>query len=252
MDLKRLRYFVCVSELGSFTLAARNLGVAQPALSRHIRQLEADCGSALLRRNGRGAEPTEVGRTVLEHGRSLLAQVDRLEAGLKAAKGAPVGAINLGLPPSVCMILVEPLFHRVRDEFPGIRLHISEAFSGDVREASSFYRQVFDRQMAANNFAAAAETANALGRVYLETGDLDNATKWYQTGYETTRRQKDMSGGQIDLADLRWAHAQARIAARRGSAATARAQVAEVTRLLGKGANYNGKVEFSDADTRAK
>src|SRR6185437_2588269 len=134
MDLKRLRYFVCVSELGSFTLAARNLGVAQPALSRHIRQLEADCGSALLRRNGRGAELTEVGRTVLEHGRSLLAQVDRLEAGLKAAKGAPVGAVNLGLPPSVCMILVEPLFHRVRDEFPGVRLHISEAFSGDVRE----------------------------------------------------------------------------------------------------------------------
>lgn len=134
MDLKRLRYFVCVSELGSFTLAARNLGIAQPALSRHIRQLEAECGSPLLRRNGRGAELSDVGRTVLEHGRSLLEQVDRLEAGLKAAKGAPVGAVNVGMPPSVCMILVEPLFHRVQREFPGIRLHISEAFSGDVRE----------------------------------------------------------------------------------------------------------------------
>ena len=134
MDLKRLRYFVCVSELGSFTLAARHLGIAQPALSRHIRQLEAECGSPLLRRNGRGAELSEVGRTVLEHGRSLLEQVGRLEADLKAAKGAPAGAVNLGMPPSVCMILVEPLFHRVRRDFPGIRLHISEAFSGDVRE----------------------------------------------------------------------------------------------------------------------
>lgn len=92
---------------------------------------------------------------------------------------------------------------------------VSYAFSGDVRQASSFYRQVYDRQMAADNFSAAAETANALGRVYLETGDLDNAQKWYQTGYETTRRQKDMSGAQMDLADLRWAHAQARIAARK-------------------------------------
>src|SRR6185312_2416456 len=64
---------------------------------------------------------------------------------------------------------------------------VSYAFSGDVRDASSFYRQVFDRQTTANNFAAAAETANALGRVYLESGDLDNAQKWYQTGYETTR-----------------------------------------------------------------
>ena len=134
MDLKRLRYFICVSELGSFTLAARHLGVAQPALSRHIRQLEAECGSALLRRNGRGAELTEVGRTMLEHGRSLLEQVGRLEAGLKAAKGAPAGAVNLGMPPSVCAILVAPLFHRLRRDFPAIRLHISEGFSGDVRE----------------------------------------------------------------------------------------------------------------------
>jgi LysR family transcriptional regulator, nitrogen assimilation regulatory protein len=134
MDLKRLRYFVSVSELGSFTLAARHLGIAQPALSRHIRQLESECGSPLLRRNGRGAELSDVGKIVLEHGRSLLEQVDRLESGLKAAKGAPVGSVNLGMPPSVCMILVEPLFHRVRQELPGVRLHISEGFSGDVRE----------------------------------------------------------------------------------------------------------------------
>src|SRR3984957_4065753 len=101
MDLKRLRYFVSVAEFGSFTLGARHLGIAQPALSRCIRQLENECGSPLLRRNGRGAE---------------------------------LGNVILGMPPSVCMILVEPLFHRVRREFPGIRLHISEGFSGDVRE----------------------------------------------------------------------------------------------------------------------
>ena len=98
MDLKRLRYFVCVSELGSFTLAARHLGVAQPALSRHIRQLEAECGSPLLRRNGRGAELTEVGRTVLEHGRSLLEQVGRLEIGPEGREGRAVRAAS----PSAC------------------------------------------------------------------------------------------------------------------------------------------------------
>ncbi len=42
--------------------------------------------------------------------------------------------MSLGLPPSVSMILVEPLFHRIRRDYPGVRLHISEAFSGDVRE----------------------------------------------------------------------------------------------------------------------
>lgn len=134
MDLKRLRYFVCIGELGSFTLAARRLGVAQPALSRHIRQLETECAAPLLRRNGRGAQLTEVGRFVYDQARLLLEQMDRLESGLMASKGAPAGNVVLGMPPSVCMILVEPLFHRVRDSFPGIRLHICEGFSGDVRE----------------------------------------------------------------------------------------------------------------------
>jgi LysR family nitrogen assimilation transcriptional regulator len=134
MDLKRLRYFVCIGELGSFTLAARRLGVAQPALSRHIRQLEAECGAPLLRRNGRGAQLSEIGRFVYDQARMLLEQMDRLESGLMASKGAPAGNVVLGMPPSVCMILVEPLFHRIRNSFPGIRLHICEGFSGDVRE----------------------------------------------------------------------------------------------------------------------
>ena len=134
MELKRLRYFVAVGELGSFTLAARQLGIAQPALSRHIRQLENECGMPLLWRNGRGAQLSDIGKTVCEDDKSLIDQVDRLEANLAAAKGAPAGNVILGMPPSVCIILVEALFQRVRREFPGIRLHISEAFSGDLRD----------------------------------------------------------------------------------------------------------------------
>jgi tetratricopeptide (TPR) repeat protein len=68
--------------------------------------------------------------------------------------------------------------------------------------------------------------------------------KWYQTGYETSRRQKDMPGALIDLSDLRWMHAQARIAARKGSAATARAQVAAVKTILDKGTNEEQRVFY--------
>ena len=121
---------------------------------------------------------------------------------------------------------------------------VSYMFSGNVRDASSFYRQVFDRQMSGDNFSAAAETANALGRAYLETGDLDNAMKWYQTGYETSRRQKDVPGPQINLSDLRWMHAQARIAARKGNAATAHAHVAAVKTILDKGTNEEQRVFY--------
>jgi tetratricopeptide (TPR) repeat protein len=114
---------------------------------------------------------------------------------------------------------------------------VSFAFTGDAANCARFYQQIFDSQTAAGEFAGAAETANALGRVYLENGDLRNAVKWYQTGHETVRRQPDVPGPQLDLADLRWAHAQARIAARRGDAAEARRQIAVVQMLIDKGTN---------------
>jgi tetratricopeptide (TPR) repeat protein len=121
---------------------------------------------------------------------------------------------------------------------------VSHSFESDAPAAARFYRQVFDRAEAGQDLNAAAETANALGRTYLESGDLDNAFKWYQTGYETSRRQSKLPADQIDLWDLRWAHAQARIAARRGNAAEARKQMAAVKTLLDKGTNPEQQIQY--------
>jgi tetratricopeptide (TPR) repeat protein len=113
-------------------------------------------------------------------------------------------------------------------------LAVSYAFEGNAREAASFYQQVFDRHMADSNFGSAAGTANALGRVYLETGDVENARRWYETGYETARRQADAAGAQLSLWELRWLHAQGRIAARSGRVDEARAHVAAARALITK------------------
>jgi tetratricopeptide (TPR) repeat protein len=121
---------------------------------------------------------------------------------------------------------------------------VSYAFSGDAKNSSAFFRQVYDRQTADENYQGAAETANALGRVHLESGDVDNAFKWYQTGYETARRQRDLDAAAIDLWDMRWAHAQARIAARRGNAAEARRQLETVERILDKGTNPDEQIQY--------
>ena len=72
MDLKQIEYFVRVAELGGFTRAAAALGIAQPALSRQVRLLEVELRQNLLARDGRGAVPTEAGRLLLAHGRSIL------------------------------------------------------------------------------------------------------------------------------------------------------------------------------------
>ena len=134
MDLRQLEYFVRVAELGSFTRAAVALGVAQPALSRQVRQLEVELRQNLLQRNGRGAVPTEAGNLLLEHGRGILHQVERAREELARLRGGLSGKVALGLPPSVARAMTVPLLHAFRQQLPEARLAIIEALSTSMQE----------------------------------------------------------------------------------------------------------------------
>jgi tetratricopeptide (TPR) repeat protein len=123
-------------------------------------------------------------------------------------------------------------------------LGIAWTFVGRADEAARYFQQVFDRRLAASAFPGAADVANELGRVYLELGDVDRAEVWYRTGHETAARESDRPAWQVDLADMRWAHAQARIAARRGQAEDARRHMADVQRLLDKGTNQDQRIHY--------
>jgi tetratricopeptide (TPR) repeat protein len=121
---------------------------------------------------------------------------------------------------------------------------IAWTFVGDAGEASRYFREVFDRRVAESNHASAAEEANELGRMYLELGNLELAEQWYGTGHEVAGRAADRRPWQVDLADMRLAHARARVAARRGDVAAARRQAAEVERLLDKGGNDEQRIHY--------
>jgi tetratricopeptide (TPR) repeat protein len=121
-------------------------------------------------------------------------------------------------------------------------LAISHVFQGQTKEAAKYYQQQFDDQVAANALDAAAATANALGRLYLETGDLDQAQQWYRTGYETAKKLRGLPADQVDLWEMRWLHAQSRLAARRGDAATAGTQAAALKALIDKGGENAGQL----------
>ena len=92
----------------------------------------------------------------------------------------------------------------------------SYAFEGNSAEAEKYEKQVFDALLAKPDFEAAAGVANELARIKLESGDIDGAANWYKTGYDTAMRKTDMKDADKNLWAFRWAHAQARIAARRG------------------------------------
>lgn len=134
MNLRQLEYFVQVAELGSFSRAARLLGVAQPALSRQVRALETGLRETLLLRNGRGVELTDAGRRLFEHAVAILQQVAQARDDMGAQRDEPVGRIVVGLPPSLGRQLTRPLIDAFRSELPRARLAIVEGLTAHIAE----------------------------------------------------------------------------------------------------------------------
>jgi tetratricopeptide (TPR) repeat protein len=112
---------------------------------------------------------------------------------------------------------------------------VSYAFEKNAAEAATYYQQQFDAQSKAGAIDGAAATANAMARVYLESGDPQTALKWYETGYNTSKKLTSAPPDQVDLWELRWLHAQSRIAARLGNAAEAAKYAEAVKAIVDKG-----------------
>ena len=112
-------------------------------------------------------------------------------------------------------------------------LGISYAFEAKADEAARYYQRAFDADVQRNDRGAAAGRANALGRIYLESGNLQKAEQWYTTGFETSRKIPELRASQAALWEMRRHNALGRIEARRGNRAAANEHVAAVKGLLG-------------------
>ncbi|MBB1493046.1 MULTISPECIES: LysR substrate-binding domain-containing protein [unclassified Paracoccus (in: a-proteobacteria)] len=134
LDIRQLRYFVAIVEHGSFSRAANFLHVAQPALSLHVRNMEADMGTPLLIRVPRGVEPTEAGTILMRHARIILDQLTVAEEEIRGHDNDPSGEVRLGLPGTIGQIVAVPLITAALTRYPRIRLRIAEAMSGFVLE----------------------------------------------------------------------------------------------------------------------
>jgi len=134
MDMRQLRSFVQIVELGSITAAAERLQVAQPALSRQVQALEEELGVTLLRRHGRGIIPTEEGRTLADRARQILSDVDAMVDDVLARDHRLRGTVTLGLPPTVAEVLATPLVAESLRTYPDVKLRIVAGFSGHVQD----------------------------------------------------------------------------------------------------------------------
>jgi LysR family transcriptional regulator, nitrogen assimilation regulatory protein len=134
LDLRRLRYFVKVAELGSLTRAAEALHVAQPALSQHMRSLEAEVGVKLLARGPRGVALTEAGQRMLGEARAMLLGAKSLVERVRGDSSEPEGEVVIGVGQTVGSILMVPLLELAAKRFPRVRIQIREMLSGLLPE----------------------------------------------------------------------------------------------------------------------
>lgn len=114
---------------------------------------------------------------------------------------------------------------------------ISYAFQNNGADAERFEAEVYNARLLKDDFIGAAETCNELARILLESGNFDDAFKWYNTGYNTALRKSDLTDTEKNLWVFRWESAQARVAARRGKADEANQHVAAAKAALDKANN---------------
>jgi LysR family nitrogen assimilation transcriptional regulator len=133
-DLRRLRYFVKVAELGSVTRAAEVLHVAQPALSQHMRALEAELGVQVLARGSRGVALTEAGERLYAEARELLGGIKAMVERVKDDTRDPEGEVVIGVGQTIGSILMVPLLQMAAERLPRVRIQIREVLSGLIPE----------------------------------------------------------------------------------------------------------------------
>lgn len=131
MELRHLRYFVSVAELGSFTRASQALFIAQPPLSSQIRDLEAEIGAALLVRHGRGVTLTAAGESVLREAKEILAQAERLKRSVGQQGSAAKSVLNIGFIASASHFLLPQVLPAIREQPPGIVIQLREMLSSE-------------------------------------------------------------------------------------------------------------------------
>ena len=135
MELRSIQYFVQIADEGSITRTAQRLGVTQPALTRHVQQLEAELGTPLLVRLPRGVRLTTAGRDFLEYARRIDLEIARAREHVHGVAETPRGRVVIGTSPTLAPLLLPGCIARTRQQCPLITLRVMEGFGPQLLDA---------------------------------------------------------------------------------------------------------------------
>ncbi|MBL8302661.1 MAG: LysR family transcriptional regulator [Ideonella sp.] len=134
VNLRRIEAFLAVADAGSISRAASHLAVAQSVVSRHVGALEAELGTRLFARTGRGVVLTDAAQELAPRLRAALEDMARATQAAADRGDQPSGVVRVGLVPAATRPLVGLLHRRVRERYPRIRLQFVDGFSNALEE----------------------------------------------------------------------------------------------------------------------
>ncbi len=135
MNLAQLKAFVMVIDRGSFSAAAREMGISQPAVTMQVQALESDLGVTLLDRGYRKIEPTEAGAALLPRARAVLAQIDGVRSDLALMADHVTGRLALAASTTPGQYVLPRLLGGFLRENPEVGVSVAVADTSQVVDA---------------------------------------------------------------------------------------------------------------------
>lgn len=135
MKLNQVRDIIAVAERGSLRAAARYLGIAQPAITRSIRELERELGVPLFERQPKGVVLTPMGEIFLRRARAAQSELERAQDELDQYKGATHGRLKVCLSTASHIALLPGTLDRFRQRYEGVRMDIVEGLFSSAEAA---------------------------------------------------------------------------------------------------------------------
>jgi DNA-binding transcriptional LysR family regulator len=135
MELRDLRAFAAVVELGGMTRAARRLHVVQSSVSQAVKRLESEFGLELLERRSDGVRPTAAGAELAWHARRVLEGAARADAAMASFRSQGRGVVSIGMGRTLSPLVLASLIRRADAELTAVTLRVEEGITAQLLEA---------------------------------------------------------------------------------------------------------------------
>jgi DNA-binding transcriptional LysR family regulator len=134
--LDAMRTFVAIVDAGSFSSAARHLGISVPAISRRLSGFEERLGTSLLRRTTRSLDLTEYGQNYYDRAKHILAEIEDVELELAGMRNAPAGLMRVVAPSAFGRTFVAPVIPEFLSRYPRVRVDLCLGRAEEIEPAT--------------------------------------------------------------------------------------------------------------------